>query len=881
VPATRQHPCPVCGHKKLCGISPDGDTVNCRHGYGKAADDPAFILLGKKPEKGGEYYQYSRKPRRPEPEMPPGVRKRAKPAVLHEVYSAFLRRLSLALAHREGLAERGVGYEEMQRRGYRTLNNNRVGALVRLIDDGLGEHLPYVPGVCIGEKDGRKFWSLHGLAGIVFPVLDPKGRVAALLIRKDKVEDGNRYMYVSCVKRDGPSCGSPVHFPMFKGDRTTVRITEGVLKADVATVLGGVLTIGLPGVSGWPKVVKPLRKLGVKSVRLAFDADAPEKFNVATALKGLSEALRGEGFSVALERWDAADGKGIDDVLAAGKEPEVLEGDAAATAIEEIVTASAAATAAKGVAGEGVVDGGGGNSATERPEIDVSRTETLVNSEAADALGANPDNLPVEDLYRRGDVLVLVRKDDDGRPVIAPLPKELLSEQLEARATFKGRDKDNNTVPLRRPPKEVVEAVFARGLWEKVPRLEAVIDYPVMKPDGDILFVPGYDEGTALLLVGQEGALPVVPDEPTQADAVAAARTLLEVVADFPFVAEYHRSAWLAALLTLLARFAFNGPSPLFLVDANTRGSGKGLLMESAGLIVTGRSFPVTIYTATEDELRKRITAVAVSGSTFVLFDNVTGRFGNAVLDAAITSTIWEDRWLGHNKLVRAPLRPVWMATSNNASLGDDTGRRVCPIRLESKMEHPENRGNFRHPNLKRHVRKNRVVLVGAGLTILRAFHVAGRPLPPGLKPWGSFEEWSDLIRGAILWCGLADPREACVELQQRSDTTAANMAVLLKCWERMDPHGQGRTAAEAVEEVRYVLSEDSLDGWQREMRAAIEGLVGWGHDTAAKLGYRLRAKRRANYGGLFIDTLGEKHGTALWTVRRFGKACGGEGFVV
>jgi hypothetical protein len=37
-------------------------------------------------------------------------------------------------------------------------------------------------------------------------------------------------------------------------------------------------------------------------------------------------AVQGAGLAVELERWDAADGKGIDDLLAAGKVPELLRG---------------------------------------------------------------------------------------------------------------------------------------------------------------------------------------------------------------------------------------------------------------------------------------------------------------------------------------------------------------------------------------------------------------------------------------------------------------------------------------------------------------------------------------------------------------------------
>jgi hypothetical protein len=44
---------------------------------------------------------------------------------------------------------------------------------------------------------------------------------------------------------------------------------------------------------------------------------------------------------------------------------------------------------------------------------------------------------------------------------------------------------------------------------------------------------------------------------------------------DSPFKTEALRAAWLAGVLTPIARFAFRVPAPLFLMDANVRGAGK------------------------------------------------------------------------------------------------------------------------------------------------------------------------------------------------------------------------------------------------------------------------------------------------------------------
>jgi hypothetical protein len=146
-----------------------------------------------------------------------------------------------------------------------------------------------------------------------------------------------------------------------------------------------------------------------------------------------------------------------------------------------------------------------------------------------------------------------------------------------------------------------------------VPHLEAILDYPVLRPDGTVLSTPGYDPATCLMLVW--GGEPLtLPEEPTKDDAVKARDRLLEVVCDFPFQRPEHKSAWLASVLTPLARFAFEGPAPLFLVEANVRAAGKGLLLNCTSSIVTGDVFAVASYTNNEEELDKRITALAMAG---------------------------------------------------------------------------------------------------------------------------------------------------------------------------------------------------------------------------------------------------------------------------
>ena len=44
-------------------------------------------------------------------------------------------------------------------------------------------------------------------------------------------------------------------------------------------------------------------------------------------------------------------------------------------------------------------------------------------------------------------------------------------------------------------------------------------------------------------------------------------------------------------------------------------------------------------------------------------------KFGNAVLDAALTGTYWKDPILGVNRMVECPMLMTWYATGNNVAV--------------------------------------------------------------------------------------------------------------------------------------------------------------------------------------------------------------------
>jgi hypothetical protein len=505
----------------------------------------------------------------------------------------------------------------------------------------------------------------------------------------------------------------------------------------------------------------------------------------------------------------------------------------------------------------------------DRPEIEVTPDEHKVNDRAVAAIGRD------ESLYQRGGVLVQIVRDhgpqeltEISRPANAPriaLVKEpTLRERLTAVARFVKRKETDEGEEFQQvhPPAFCIAAVAARGHWPEVRHLEGVISSPILRNNGTVLQTRGYDITTGLCYE-PDGPLVNVPTEPTHEDAVVCRDALLELVADFPFASAAHQASWLSFVLTPLARHAFPGPSPLFLIDANIRASGKSLLADLGAIIVTGRDMPRMSCPGEDDEMRKRITAIALGGDQMVLIDNIAGELGSASLDAVLTGTVWKDRILGRSEIVEMSLMTVWAATGNNVILRADTSRRISHIRLESKLENPEEREDFRHPNLLKWVRDERPRLLAAALTILAAYCRAGRP-NQGLKPWGSFEGWSSLVRQAIAWVGLPDPGETRQELARSSDREASSLRALLQGWPEVDAEGTGLTATRLIERLEANPDAHEL------VRSAISELcpTQFGKFPSSKsVGSKLRHLRGRVVGGKALDKR-DRHGTAVWFVR-------------
>ena len=398
-------------------------------------------------------------------------------------------------------------------------------------------------------------------------------------------------------------------------------------------------------------------------------------------------------------------------------------------------------------------------------------------------------------------------------------------------------------------PLRLAEHMLARADRWQIPPLTGIIETPTLRADGSLLSVEGYDVPSGLLLDMGGATFPAIADAPTRDDALAALKLLKRPLAGFPFVADgpkgkgsASRSVMLSAMLTALVRRSLRS-APMHGFSAPTPGTGKTLAVQVAAVIATGHEVTAMSQGANAEEDEKRIFSVLMQGDQVVLIDNVTRPIGGNALCTILTEEFWQSRMLGFSRNASVATNVLMTASGNNLIFEGDMTRRALLCRMDAGIENPE--GRSFDMNLKEWVPAHRSELVAAGLTVLRAFVVAGRPGVSKLSAFGSFEQWSDLIRGALVWLGEPDP---CLTRSHiaADDPVKAELGEFLSAVHAAKAN-EWFTASEllAINESEFEANADSL-------MEVIEATVP--RANKKRLGQYLKSHERQIVGGLRLE---------------------------
>lgn len=423
------------------------------------------------------------------------------------------------------------------------------------------------------------------------------------------------------------------------------------------------------------------------------------------------------------------------------------------------------------------------------------------------------------------------------------------------------------------PPVAVCASMLALGATRRLKPLRAVVTAPLMRPDGSILCVEGYDAETQLFLDLAGEDMCDVPLSPTPSQLRAAFAVLWAPFAQFPFVGDVDRGVFLASLLTAVQRVLID-VCPAFGFDANTQGSGKTTLCECLAIISSNAPAKVWPHTNDEAETRKRVLTALLSGARSLIWDNAKGTVDSASLAALVTGAVFTDRILGVTADASVPNRMLLCFSGNNFSATGELTRRIFISRLDAKVADPYTRRFSFAP--KEVCLEQRQKLVAASLTLLRGHRQAGQPIVD--ERASGFPQWDTMVRQAVLWVAkhvapesvrIGDPLDSLLDTA-RHDSTDGDLRELIDAW--LSVFGSKEISVRALLKIHEEHNHFKHSSVAEKRRLA-DALEAFGRDgrppTAQSLGLVLKYRRdRVMAGtGLRIERRGQLDGIQMWRV--------------
>lgn len=479
----------------------------------------------------------------------------------------------------------------------------------------------------------------------------------------------------------------------------------------------------------------------------------------------------------------------------------------------------------------------------------------------------------VDDVYIRG--LELVRlgttidlsgtqgiKRAPNQKVITHVSAEYLRRELNRRIDFRRPTKKGDWYSVD-CPHALATNILGAGKWNHFNHLDAITTAPFMRRDLTVCTTPGYDSESRIYYEPNAN-FPPIPLEPTKEQAIAAAKAILKPFEQFPFADRPSEAAFLAHVLSSVARMAID-TVPISVYTAPLAGTGKSLLSEMAGRIASGTPPAVRPFPEEGDELRKVLMAALLAGDPSLLFDNLASgsRVRSINLCVFATAVEYSDRVLGASESPRLPNKCNLILTGNNITPSGDLARRCCIVRLDAETENARDRKEeFDIKDLRSHVNEHRPQLLVHALTVMLAHAQApDEDKHTEIIALPSFEAWSRIVRNAILWLGYGDP----VETQEaEADDEIGPLREAFK-----------QIAAAGLEnkEFKYQDLADKCNGnYNEDLRHAVQAAGCSDATNAGKITYWLRQNKDRVAGDFKLRKSKENRGAALWILSKKAK---------
>ena len=411
---------------------------------------------------------------------------------------------------------------------------------------------------------------------------------------------------------------------------------------------------------------------------------------------------------------------------------------------------------------------------------------------------------------------------------------------------FEFIEKENDRACLS-VPKGILEAIFTLEHSEYTLVINYISKTPIIRPDGTMI-VSGYDK-SSLSFVSTMEWTDHVAEMPANLAAMAI-KTIRLHFSRVTFASDLDFSVFVSALMTAFLCRELR-TKPAFGISAEKPGSGKSTLVSAITALALGRAVTLINKAKTEQAFEKQLDAALRLRPGIISVDNVTYPIEGARLCSILSEREILIPATGNRTTTEVEPAMLFFNGNNLNIVGPDLKRRSLIIRLHERRETvDEARGSTWIDELL----ERRDVIVPEMMNLLVAFKRANSPRQTA--PLASFEDWSRVVRDAIVWAGLPDPvlsqtrADPCSMPSARSD----GLQLLLKI-----TAGQRFTASSLLHNMKFSGLTDDDIGQLLQINSC--GL------STVKIGIALRKLSARKTADLSLHCVGSHAGTSHWQI--------------
>lgn len=303
--------CPICGgadnrcsqtYDGAFGVcyKPDSSAINYKSGkigdYGTYLLDPEALELKKQGFSSDQFTSTKRELKEisVQDEL-----------LLDSVHRRLISLWDLSDVHFRFLESRGLSESQIQKQLYRT-SDNSAKTMSSLVKE-FGPALLNIPG--FSQVLGEYYFKSSN--ALLIPTINQYEHVINFRVRNIDAKAGDpfRYFYVSSFNaKDRNSTGKKAYVSphvlipnAICDDR--IWVTEGEIKAHLASDKLSARFIAIPGVGTWHVSIPAIEHLKGRTIVLAFDKDMWRKKEVASALINFHRELKDRGHEVQIANW--------------------------------------------------------------------------------------------------------------------------------------------------------------------------------------------------------------------------------------------------------------------------------------------------------------------------------------------------------------------------------------------------------------------------------------------------------------------------------------------------------------------------------------------------------------------------------------------------